>query len=438
MRLKTPTEPSADTRVGPSELAPRSADMQPGTQLAGYRVDSVAGRGGMGVVYRANHLHLDRTVALKVLNLELVDSAGFRERFLRESRTAASISHPGTVTVYDAGEADDQLYIAMQYVDGTDLGALLRDDGALPPKTVVSLLGQIAGALDVAHARGIVHRDVKPANVLIDSERCYCYLTDFGLTKRISSETMLTARGHFVGTVHYMAPEQVKGTAVDARTDVYGLGCVIFHALTGRPPFERDSEVSVAMAHLNEAPPTLMATRPDLPTGLDAVLATALAKRKEDRQASCGDLVAALEVALDGDRACADRLPASEPTGTLLVAAKEPGTRALVRASVKGSGLRVLEAADSAAAILIARREQPEVALVDWGMAAANGAGDVREELRSEPEAAGLSIVTMATAGQAESGDIALGDADDWIRKPFSPVQLMQKLRRTAALNGGR
>jgi CheY-like chemotaxis protein len=427
MARKPAIEPGAETQHGSTELAPRTADMQPGTQLAGYRIEGVVGRGGMGVVYRATHLHLDRIVALKVLGAELVDSPGFRERFLREARTAASISHPAMVTVYDAGDSDGQLYIAMQYVDGADLGALLREEGALEPGRVVSLLRQIAAALDVAHARGIVHRDVKPANVLIDSE--LCYLTDFGLTKNISSETVLTARGHFVGTVHYMAPEQVEGAAVDARADVYALGCVVFHALTGQPPFERESEVSVAMAHLNDVPPTLMSVRPDLPTGLDAVLATALAKRKQDRQASCGELIAELEGALQGAGYGADSDPAAEPAAKLLVAAQEPATRALVRASVKGRGMRVLEAVDAASALVIARREQPELALVDWGIAG-GPAGDVRRELRDDPETAGIRIVTMATRGQAEEGRVAVEGADDWIAKPFSPLQLIHKIRR--------
>ena len=425
----------ADTHVGLSELAPRIVDIQPGTQLAGYRVEGVAGRGGMGVVYRATHLHLERIVALKVLSLDLAGTPGFRDRFLRESRTAASISHPGMVTVYDAGDAEGQLYIAMQYVNGTDLGALLAQKGSLEPRRVVSLLRQIAGALDVAHERGIVHRDVKPANVLIDGE--LCYLTDFGLTKRISSETMLTARGHFVGTVHYMAPEQVEGSAVDARTDVYGLGCVAFHALTGSPPFERESEVSVAMAHLNDRPPALLAMRPDLPTGLDAVLATALAKKKSDRQASCGELVAALEAGLGGATGGTDPGRAAEPTGKLLVAASDPGTRALVRAAVRGTGLLVLEAADPTSALVVARGEQPEAALVDSGMAG-RGHGEICRALRDDPATAGIKILTMATRGQAERDAEALEAGDDWIRRPFSPLQLAHRLRGVAELDLGR
>jgi serine/threonine-protein kinase len=429
MRLESLNEASAETHHAPVEVAPQRADMEPGTELAGYRIEAVVGRGGMGVVYRATHLHMNRIVALKVLGVELVDDPEFRERFLRESRAAASISHRGMVTAYDAGEADGQLYIAMQYVDGTDLGALLRAEGALEPPRVVSLLRQIAGALDIAHERGIVHRDVKPANVLIDGEECF--LTDFGLTKQISSETALTANGQFVGTVHYMAPEQVEGAAVDAQADLYGLGCVAFHSLTGSPPFDLESDVSVAMAHLKEPPPSLMAVRPDLPTGLDAVLSRALAKHKQDRQSSCRELVDELEAALRG--APAEAVAKAEG-GRLLVAAQDPATRAVVRASLKGRGLRVLEAADPASAVEIARREQPELAIVDWDMAAAES-GDIRDRLRDFPETAEIKIVTMATYEDAdEGGRVALGGDDDWISKPFSPLQLIHKIRQVSGL----
>ncbi|MBN1530145.1 MAG: protein kinase [Thermoleophilaceae bacterium] len=402
MRLKTP-RPAAETEHGTSELVPRAAEMNPGEMLGGYRIESVAGRGGMGVVYRATHLHLERTVALKVLGLELVDSPGFRERFLREARTAASISHPGMVTVYDAGEAAGQLYIAMQFVDGTDLSALLHAEGALEPGRVVGLLRQIAGALDVAHGMGVVHRDVKPANVMIDGE--LCYLTDFGLTKRITSETVLTKSGHYVGTVHYMAPEQVEAGAVDGRSDVYALACVAFHALAGSPPYERDSEVSIAMAHMNAPPPSLMARNPDVPTGLDAVLTRGMSKKRDDRQPTCGELVADLAAALRG--AATQAGPAAERATTVLVAAKEPGTRAVVRASLKRQALELLEASEPTAALLMARRERPALAVADAEMAA---------RLRDD----GLELPIVGI-GAGES-----------LRTPFSALQLIHAVRRAA------
>ena len=237
-------QPSDDaTQHGPSNVVPVSADLRLGTRVGAYEIEDVAGRGGMGVVYRAKHVHLGRTVALKVLVPELVEDSAFRERFLRESRLAASIKHPNLITVYDAGEADGLLYIAMQYVDGAHLGELLQDEKGLEPRRALSFLRQIAAALDVAHSHGIVHRDVKPANVLIDSEGCY--LADFGLTKRISSQTAMTAKVQFVGTVHDMAPEQIKAESVDARADVYALGCLAYQTLTVKVPFGQDSEVAI-------------------------------------------------------------------------------------------------------------------------------------------------------------------------------------------------
>ena len=339
----------------------------------------------MGVVYRAKHLHLDRTVALKVLTAELASNPDFRERFLRESRTAASIQHPSIVTIYDAGEADGLLYIAMQYVEGTDLGGLIRQEGALEPERAVAFLAQVAGALDAAHAHGVVHRDVKPANVLVQSDRCY--LTDFGLTKPLSAHTQLTSRGEFVGTVHYMAPEQIEGADVDGRTDVYALGCLAFHALAGRVPFERDSEVSVVHAHLNDRPPPLTSARPDLPTGFDTVLDRALAKRREDRQSSCGELVAGLQAELAGS-AGAPALADEATAVKLLVAAVEPRGRALVRASVQGAQVQVLEAGDVRSALSVARKERPRIALIDCDDEGGSFAADICTALKADTETA--------------------------------------------------
>jgi len=422
------TGPSNDeTLHGPSKVVPLAAELRVGTRVGAYEIEEVAGRGGMGVVYRAKHVHLGRTVALKVLVPELVEDSAFRERFLRESRLAASINHPSIITIYDAGEADGLLYIAMQYVDGAHLGELLQDEKGLEPRRAVSFLNQIAAALDAAHAHGIVHRDVKPANVLIDSE--HCYLTDFGLTKRISSQTALTAKGQFVGTVHYMAPEQIRAGTVDARTDVYALGCLAYQVLTGSVPFERDSEVAVVYSHLQEPPPSLTATRPDLPTGLDGVLTVALAKNREDRQASCGQLVAALEAELEAAHGASGT---ADPTiASLLVAAREPRMRALVRASVRGAPMRVLEAGDPGSMASVARRNHPRVALIDWDMHDGSGT-DICRTLRHDAETAEIKILTMATRTQAaERNSIPCG-ADDSILKPFSPLQLLYKIRDLA------
>ncbi len=276
-------------------------------QFAGFRIERELGRGGMGVVYLAEHVHLGRRVALKFLGPGLAETDDFRERFVRESRLAASLHHPNIVTVYDAGEAEGRLYIAMQYVEGTDLATVLSDEGALEPQRALAILEQIASALDAAHAEGLVHRDVKPANVLLRD--AHAYLTDFGLTKRTTSATSLTATGQFVGTAQYMAPEQIMGDAVDGRADIYALGCILFHCLTGAPPFERENSVAMIYAHLSEPPPSASAARPELPAALDAVIARAMAKAADDRYQTGAALAEAARAALEYGAAA----PAPEP-----------------------------------------------------------------------------------------------------------------------------
>lgn len=247
-------------------------------------------------MYLAEHVRLARKVALKILAPELSEDAAFRKRFIRESQAAAELDHPNIVTVYDAGEADGVLYISMRYIEGTDLAHLLRRDGRLDPARVSSVASQCADALDAAHAKGLIHRDVKPANILVagsagGKERVF--LSDFGITKRQTSSRGVTRTGEFVGTIDYIAPEQILGQPVDGRTDVYSLGCVLFECLTGKPPFEREHDVALIYAHLGDAPPRVSERRPDLPAGLDGVLARAMAKSKEARFSSCGGLAEA-------------------------------------------------------------------------------------------------------------------------------------------------
>ena len=242
-------------------MADTTDDPRIGKVIAGYRIEERVGRGGMGVVYRAEHLNLRRRAAIKIIAPDLSESEGFRERFSREARIAAALQHPNIVTVYDAGEVDGLLYLAMQYIEGFDLSAMLRRDGRLRPYRAVDVCRQVASALDAAHAMGLIHRDVKPANVLIEGRTAF--LTDFGLTKRLDgAHTELTRAGDVVGTIHYVAPEQIEGGQVSARSDVYSLGCLLFHCLSGQVPFARDTDVAVIYAHLSEEPPKLSEVRP--------------------------------------------------------------------------------------------------------------------------------------------------------------------------------
>ncbi|MGH3135788.1 MAG: protein kinase domain-containing protein, partial [Gaiellaceae bacterium] len=267
-----------------------------GVEIGGYRVEELIGRGGMGEVYRAHDGRLDRNVALKILAPRFADDEAFRDRLLRESRLAASLDHPNVVPVYDAGEADGRFFLSMRYVEGTDLRALLRRDGALAPERALEIASQVAGALDAAHAKGLVHRDVKPSNVLID-ERGHCYLADFGLTQSVSDRGQPTD-GSVLGTLDYVAPEQIRGGEVDGRADVYSLGCLLFECLTGEVPFGRPSEVATLYAHLEDEAPRPSDRRPNLPAELDDVLGRAMAKDPDDRQPTCAALVEEARVAL--------------------------------------------------------------------------------------------------------------------------------------------
>ena len=291
-----------------------SASTRIGSEIAGYRLEALLGRGGMSVVYVAEHLRLGRKVALKLLAPALSHDESFRERFDRESRRAAEIDHPNIIPIYDAGEAEGQLYIAMRYVIGSDLRTLIEQEGPLGVGRTLFILEQAGGGLDAAHRRDLVHRDVKPANILIEQPSEHVYLTDFGVVKHTAASQGLTRTGLFIGTVDYAAPEQIEGLEVDARTDVYALGCVLYECLTGKGPFDRQGEVAVMHAHLTEAPPRLTDTRPDLPKGLDQVVERAMAKDPEERYASCEELTAATRAAALGRRTEARPLPDEAPS----------------------------------------------------------------------------------------------------------------------------
>ena len=273
-----------------------------GEVFAGFRVEALIGEGAMGAVYLAKDARQGRRIALKVLAPELARDQRFRQRFLRESELAASLDHPHIVSTVSTGEEDGDLYLAMEYVEGPDLRELLRQEGRLDPERTLDLLGQIAEALDEAHRRGLVHRDVKPGNILVAElpEGRHAYICDFGLARHVSSVSSLTGDRGFVGTIDYVPPEQVEGGSIDGRADVYSLGCVLFECLAGTRPFARDSELSVVFAHLNEPPPRLSDLRPDLPEAFDEVFATALAKSPDERYSTCGELMAAARAALQG------------------------------------------------------------------------------------------------------------------------------------------
>jgi predicted Ser/Thr protein kinase len=266
-----------------------------------YDIQREVGRGGMGVVYLATDRRLGRRVALKVIVPELAADPQFRQRFEREARVAATLEHPHVVPVYEAGEHDGSLFIAMRFIDGRDLATEVRDHGRLAPDRLGSIVAQVARALDAAHRSGVVHRDVKPANVLLTGAGHdeQAYLTDFGLTREAASESGLTLTGQWVGTVDYAAPEQILGEPTDARSDVYALGCLAFQALTGKPPFQ-GAPAARLFAHMNEPPPSACAVRPELRPEVDAALARAMAKKPADRFQSAGDLGRALAAGLAG------------------------------------------------------------------------------------------------------------------------------------------
>ena len=271
-----------------------------GSQIAGYRLEEQIGRGGMAVVYRAYDVRLDRNVALKILAPGLALDEAFRRRFTRESKAAAAVDHPNIIPVFDAGEAGRVLFIAMRFVHGRDVRTLLEAEGSLPAERATDIVAQVASALDAAHARGLVHRDVKPANMLLDTTgggRDHVYLSDFGLSKQTLaqlSQTGLTSHGQFLGTLDYVAPEQVEGRRVDGRADQYALACAAFELLCGTPPFQRDGGLAVIWAKLSEPPPLLSFRRAGLPEAIDGVMSRALARDPAERFNNCGEFAAAL------------------------------------------------------------------------------------------------------------------------------------------------
>jgi hypothetical protein len=306
-----------------------SPELRIGDEFAGHRIEGVLGRGGMGVVYRVTDLRLARAAALKVIAPALSADEDFRRRFQRESQLAASVRQQNVVTIFQAGEAEGLLFVTMELVPGTDLRGLITERGRLDLATASAIVTQIAAALDAAHASGLVHRDVKPANVLIAADApLHVYLTDFGLTKRTSSQSGITRTGLFVGTIDYAAPEQIKGWPVDARADVYSLGCMLFEMVSGRPPFRRENEYATMYAHTTEPAPLLSSLAAGVPAALDAAVARALAKQPDARFPSAGDFARAVAAAVAGEQP-------SEPERNVAVGRAAPAPPSAVAAPVQ-------------------------------------------------------------------------------------------------------
>jgi len=284
--------------------AARGIELSDGDEFAGYRVERRLGRGGMGILYLAIEPGLERRVALKLIAPEAADDEVFARRFTEESRIAASIEHPNVVPIYAAGEEVGVPYIAMRYVAGADLARRLVREGRLSPQVAVDLIAQVGNGLDAIHAAGLIHRDVKPANVLLsgDDGADHAYITDFGVARNVSTESGLTQTGRFVGTLDYVAPEQISGGAIDARVDVYALGCLLFKLLTGEVPFPKEGDAARLFAHLNDPPPAPSLYVPEVSMALDDVVIRAMSKSPDDRYPSAGDLGRAAQAALRGER----------------------------------------------------------------------------------------------------------------------------------------
>jgi serine/threonine protein kinase len=315
-----------------------------GTDFAGYRIDAVLGRGGMGVVYRATHARLGSVVAIKAMDMQLARDESQRERFLHEAHVAASLNHPNVIPIFDAGYEGDELYIVMRYVAGADLGKALRNHGVLDVPTTAHLLRQAGRGLDAAHERGLVHRDVKPANLLLEAPTpdlldAHLYVADFGLV------TVAEATGTSVGTAAYMAPEQIEGRPVDPATDLYALGCVAYECLCGLPPFSREADAAVLWAHMQEDPTPPSTVRSELPRSVDQAIARALAKDPVDRYRRCAEFTDALSE--PGDRRQPVRRPRHPPIGRRGLRRGLYAVAALLLATLAVAAVLHLSAGDS-------------------------------------------------------------------------------------------
>ncbi len=371
-----------------SDQDPR--DFRAGSLVAGYRLEERIGQGGMAVVFRAYDPRLDRRVALKIMAPGLALDEAFRQRFIRESRAAAAVDDPHIIPVFEAGESDGVLFIAMRYVRGGDVRSIIGQAGPLRPSRAAEIVAQVADALDAAHAIGLVHRDVKPANMLLEASTVasrpdHVYLSDFGLSKGTLAATGLTATGQFLGTLDYVSPEQIEGRAIDGRADEYALACSAFEMLCAEPPFLREQGVSVMYAHLSEPPPSIRARRPELPAPIDEVLAKGMAKAPADRYATCRDFAAALRRALG----------AGATTGPETRLAGHPATEVV---AAVGSGSAAADSSPTSAAPVRHEETRP-VPAAPTGPWARLEPGSRRPWWRSPAGVAGICVLAVLLAG---------------------------------------
>jgi hypothetical protein len=392
--------------------SPAWAELADGDEFAGYRIEQRLGRGGMGILYLAVEPGLERRVALKLIAPEAAADEVFARRFAEESRIAASIEHPNVVPIYAAGEEDSVPWIAMRYVAGSDLGRRIAREGRLAPAEAVALIAQVGNGLDAIHAAGLVHRDVKPANVLLSGEPGseHAYITDFGVARNVATESGLTQTGRFVGTLDYVAPEQISGEPIDARVDVYALGCLLFKLLTGEVPFPREGEAARLYAHLNDPPPAPSLYVPEVPMALDDVVVRAMSKPPDDRYPSAGDLGRAAEAALSGTTvSIPERTVATGAAATRERAA--PTERLPAESATAGSGNRRLFFAGGVLAFLV-------VAVIVVLLASSNNPGE-GETASGETQAAKTTTGskrkpkpdTLTAAALIEKGDAVCTDS---------------------------
>jgi hypothetical protein len=400
------------------------SEIEVGTVIGGVRIDAVVGRGGMGVVYRGQQLALNRTVAVKVVRGDLAENEEFRARFKREAENAASLDHPHIVAVYAAGEDEQQLYVTMRFVDGADLGELIAERGRLDPAFAVEVVAQIGAALNAAHRRGLVHRDVKPANIVVATEddQPHAYLMDFGLSRAADSQPGMTRTGTVIGSLDYMAPEQFEGGPVDGRVDVYALGCVLYQALTGEVPFPRDTEPAKIWAHMNQPPPRLAATAPELAAGLGAVVQKAMAKKPTDRYATAGELSRAAAAALAEPAAVEPAPAASAET----VAVELPDLEELAAAAPGSSG------ADPAVGSTAQAAEQTPAAQAPAERSPAAEPEVDQPGPDQAPDAAAPSPAGRSAAGESSAGGAPAGQSPQAAR----PEADQGPARRGAAAQG--